>query len=235
MKKAFILFLLLLVAVGSWILLSKQPALVNRQRRLKPIVLTNEVAALPNSPTSLPQSTNPSPAKVIQTSNEWPFKNQMTPELVLTNYANLKDLKQIRGLKQLTGYSNLRAWLSEDQLLQFQITGRDQKSVGLKVILFTALTDNSDDHVRQLTLNSSWLDIDQVRQIGLQLEDAWGLDPVDFLAWCDKVGNKWLDAPLFNSRNGIAPFPNQYIGFGVHRTTNDKNPWIIIVSIEDKI
>jgi hypothetical protein len=47
-----------------------------------------------------------------------------------------------------------------------------------------------------------------------------GQDPTDFLAWCNKVGNNWLDAPLYSTGD-------HYYGFQILNTYNNENPWYI--------
>jgi hypothetical protein len=71
------------------------------------------------------------------------------------------------------------------------------------------------------------MDIDETRELGLQICNMFGRDPSDFIAWCNKVGNHWLDAPLYSSRNIYMPNSNETFGFQTLRTYTDEKPWYI--------
>ena len=68
------------------------------------------------------------------------------------------------------------------------------------------------------------MNIDETRELGLKLCNMMEVDPKDFQAWCDKVGNHWLDAPLYAT--------NHYYGFGINRTYDNEKPWFINFIIE---
>jgi hypothetical protein len=72
------------------------------------------------------------------------------------------------------------------------------------------------------------MNIDETRELGLKLCSMFGFDSNKFLAWCNSVGNNWLDAPLFGINDPSHPFSYQ---FNVLNTYNDKQPWSIILSI----
>ncbi len=82
----------------------------------------------------------------------------------------------------------------------------------------------SDGEIQSVKLHSPKMNIDETRTLGLQLCKMLDIDPKEFLAWSDKVGNHWLDAPLYS--NGGAAF-----GFGIYMTYNDKKPWYVILII----
>jgi hypothetical protein len=196
-----------------------------------PTVSTNEVTIV-TTMTNVPS--NPPYQIVVENTNKPIFTNEITSRLVLSNYETLDDLKKIKTFQNVGNYLKYLDWYSNSNLVDFQLQSVNGKPVAFTADMMWALTDKKDGHVRQLTLHSPEMDIDQIRQIGLELDEAWGLDPSDFLAWCSKVGNKWLDAPLFSSRNGIPPAPNQYIGFSVRSGLNDEKPWYIGITIQDK-
>jgi hypothetical protein len=68
------------------------------------------------------------------------------------------------------------------------------------------------------------MNIDETRELGVKLCNMMEVDPKDFQAWCDKVGNHWLDAPLYAT--------NHYYGFGINRTYDNEKPWFINFIIE---
>lgn len=89
------------------------------------------------------------------------------------------------------------------------------------------------DHIRAVELHTVNLNIDETRELGLQLCDLLGHDPKDFLAWCDKVGNNWVDKPLYDGFSLPVPNSNKFNGFGVHATFNSEKPWYILFFITD--
>ena len=58
--------------------------------------------------------------------------------------------------------------------------------------------------------------------MGLQLGKLFGYEDGEFIAWCDKVENHWLDAALYSRGD-------HYFGFTIIRTYNDEKPWCIQV------
>jgi len=133
-------------------------------------------------------TSNLSPQVIVQPTNELIVTNAPT-ELVISNYENLSDLAQIKSFHEVNGFLHLRNWYSEGNPVIFQLKSVNGELTGFKADTIWALTDRKTDHVRQLDLHSPWLDINEARQDGSQLEEAWGLDAVGFLAWCNKVGN----------------------------------------------
>ncbi len=228
MKKNLISAFIVVIVAFAICCFLKKPA--NQNSPLS--VLTNEAIVTTNVLVSLPPLTNPSPQIIVQQSDGIVSTNE-TSELILSNYETLDDLKQIKSLHEINGFLHLKNWYSESNWITFQLKSINGQPTGFTADTIFALTDRKDDHVHELTLHSPWLDIDGVRQVGLELEKAWGLDPKDFLAWCNKVGNKWVDAPLYSAGNGFPPAPEPYIGFSVRRTTNDEKPWVIVLTIKD--
>ena len=78
-----------------------------------------------------------------------------------------------------------------------------------------------NNQIRRIELQSPRMNIDATKEMGLQLCNMLGLDSKGFVAWCDQVGNHWLDAPLYSSQD------KNHIGFQTLRTYNDEKPWII--------
>jgi len=74
----------------------------------------------------------------------------------------------------------------------------------------------------EVQMHSPIMNIDETRELGLQLCNMLGQDPSGFLAWCDKAGNHWLDAPLY----GVGESSRRY-SFQILRTYTDDKPWYI--------
>jgi len=81
---------------------------------------------------------------------------------------------------------------------------------------------DSDGKIMEVQMHSPIMNIDETRELGLQLCNMLGQDPSGFLAWCDKAGNHWLDAPLY----GVGESSRRY-SFQILRTYTDDKPWYI--------
>ena len=75
--------------------------------------------------------------------------------------------------------------------------------------------------VQKVEMHSPIMNIEETREIGLKLCSLLELDPKDFSAWCDQVGNHWLDAPLYSSKG------NNHLGFETLMAYDDNKPWFI--------
>ena len=104
------------------------------------------------------------------------------------------------------------------------------KTVSYKV-RFIDVEPLADGTIQRIEMHSPIMDIAETRELGLQLCNMLGRDPSDFLAWCDKVGNHWLDAPLYDGFSLPIPNDNKFFGFGVKRTYTDEKPWYILFFI----
>jgi len=61
-----------------------------------------------------------------------------------------------------------------------------------------------------------------------------GKDKTGFNAWCDKVGNRWMDEPGFTSAASHLPNSDKTFGFQARATFNNEKPWYILLIISDK-
>ena len=77
-----------------------------------------------------------------------------------------------------------------------------------------------DGQIRKIEMQSSIMNIDETKALGLKLCNMLGVDPKDFLVWCDKVGNHWLDAPLYATGS-------KAYGIQILHTFDDERPWLI--------
>jgi len=104
-------------------------------------------------------------------------------------------------------------------------------------IQFTAsLTDVEamGDYVRRVELHSPDMNIDEAREFGDSLLGIMGKDKSGFDAWCDKVGNNWIDAPLYSSGSAQVPNSNKFYGLQTLRSYGNERPWVVYFIITDK-
>ena len=106
---------------------------------------------------------------------------------------------------------------------------------GITIQYKTKLTsiDAMGNHVREIELQTPFMDIDETREFGKALLQMMGKDTASFDAWCNKVGNNWIDAPLYDSYNARQPNNDKTYAFGTHITFNNEKPWYIDFIISD--
>lgn len=170
-----------------------------------------------------------------------PLKPDITNEPInILATTNLEQGKlAIKGLKKLGGYT--------DKFGQHWLVEQPGRTNGLPVILSAngnliryqailisvdCLNGNDLNHVSEIQTQMEIMNIDETRKMGLQLCSLLKTDPEGFLAWCDKVGNHWLDSPLYgvSSRGTIA---KKDISFQILHSFNNDKPWGINVMISD--
>ena len=213
MKKPFVLSLLVLVIIGILFYLNKRP---------QPSTSETMVAKETNN-----ASTNLLNGNVVSSSNATSFAstvestNEMVNALLVTNLDQWRGI--IKDLHKSPGFPISEYWDME----------QTNRTAGVPVMLakngqsvlykanFVDISVTAGTKIMEVEMHSPIMDIDETRALGLQLCNMLGVDPKDFLAWCDKVGNHWLDAPLYSSRS------KSYIGFDVLRAYDNKKPWYI--------
>ena len=97
------------------------------------------------------------------------------------------------------------------------------KENGQTIVYKVDFADISFTHgtnVMEAELHSPNMNIEETRQLGLGLCAMFGLQTNDFLAWCDKVGNHWMDEPLYANGNG-------HYSFQTRQTFDNQRPWYI--------
>jgi hypothetical protein len=86
----------------------------------------------------------------------------------------------------------------------------------------------SDGKIMEVEMHSPIMNIDETRELGLQLCNMLQIDPKGFLAWCDKVGNNAVDAPLFGDGDG-----RHHYSFHLLQTFDNEKPWYINFIIQN--
>ena len=103
----------------------------------------------------------------------------------------IKDLKPERMLQNYWVTARFRAG-TPPVLLRHNGQSITYKALAIEVITIPETTDFLEAKVYSPQMN-----IDETRELGLKLCSMFGFDSNKFLAWCNGVGNNWLDAPLF--------------------------------------
>jgi hypothetical protein len=178
----------------------------------------------PNFPVKVPRPTQP-----IETSES---SVEMTNALTTTNIEQWK--AAIKDLKPLAGFKFKQNWMMEKTnrldgvpvILQ-----QNSNTVAFSARFIDINAKNETGDIIGVEIHSPIMDIDETRELGLQLCNMLGHDPSDFLAWCDKVGNHWLDAPLYDGFSVPIPNSDKFCGFGVKTTYTDGKPWYILFFI----
>ncbi|MGH7975652.1 MAG: hypothetical protein ACREDS_06365 [Limisphaerales bacterium] len=99
---------------------------------------------------------------------------------------------------------------------------------------FVDIQVKPNGHIRQVELQTPFMDIDDIRDFGTQLCALLDINPNNFLAWCDKVGNQWVDQPIFYSGGGDSLSPGKTVAFNIRHTFNNEKPWYIDFVLSDK-
>ncbi len=223
MKKILPILLLLVVALIIWFCLNKQ----NPQKPL-----TSEPSnTVVEPPQSQPETnfikvaSNTTPVEVVQQPANIVESTEAMNVLTATNIeqwkAAIKELHKSPGLTESWGMeqTNLTTGIPITLEKNGQIVS--YKAQFINIDMFNA------DQIRKVEIHSPVMNIDETRKLGLQLCTMLGRDPSDFLAWCDKVGNHWVDSTLFSSGGSPVPNSGKFAGFGILHTYNNDSPWYI--------
>lgn len=162
---------------------------------------------------------------IFRSANHAKFQSRLS-QFEATSTTNLSQWNAaIEGLKKLD--DTLGLWCAEqpNRLVGTPIVlTQNTNTVQFKTVLLVIHAQKNTGNLIQVDLQSQNMNIDETRQLGVQLCKLFGFENDEFLAWCDKVGNHWLDAPLYGRGN-------HYFGFNILRTYNDERPWFIQVSL----
>jgi hypothetical protein len=222
MKKYLrILSVLIVAAIGLIYLIkwnmneSAIPKTTNAVMRLQ--TATNPIIINPNIPIKVPR---PTPA--VETSE---------PIVEMTNALTATNLEQwtnaIKSLKPLAGFQFDQHWLVEQPGRTNGIPivlNVGNKTIQYSAVLISILAKNDTGDIMEVEMQTPNMNIDETRELGLQICDMLNIDPKNFLAWCGQVGNRWLDQPLFGDGNG-----HHHYNYSFHllHSYNDEKPWVI--------
>jgi hypothetical protein len=218
-KSLFYVFSGLIVCLTIWVCLKKQTV-----QKSQAIESTNEVAL------SLPPSEIASNRVYAQTDKH--ITNIIESESpVLINPMTATNIEQWKsffsGLHRSTGLT--QRWVMEQTNrsdgIPAILAGNGQ-SVLYKV-RFIDVEPLSDGTIRKVEMHSPIMNIDETRQLGIQLCNMLGRDPAEFLAWCNNAANHGLDSALFSSGGSQMSNSDNFGGFGILRTYDSDKPWYI--------
>jgi hypothetical protein len=217
MKKISVILVLAVIVVAALFLLKKNApspplALPTKEtnRISSKLPETNLVEIVSNTfSTTLSQSTNT--AEVTEPINA----------LTATNLEQWKTA--IKGLKPLGGFTADQHWLVEQPGRKTSLSielSLENRTVKYDAVLISVNAENGTGKVTRIEMQTLNMNIEGTRDLGLQLCDMLEVDPKDFLSWCNKVGNHWLDAPLYATGKGA-------YGFQILNTFDNQKPWCI--------
>jgi hypothetical protein len=137
---------------------------------------------------------------------------------------NLEQWKTtIKGLKKLAGFTINQHWLVEQPGRTNGIPivlSIGNKTTQYSAVLISILAKNETGELMEVEMQTPNMNIDETRELGLQLCNMLDLDPTDFQTWCNKVGDQWLDTPLYGAGN-------KFYSFQTRHTSNAQKPWFI--------
>lgn len=232
MKKITYIFVSLLVIIVVWIYLKRQP-----RQGASPSEPTNTVteASIVQPETNVAEAVSNAPIETFsQTNNTVEITQPLINAMTATNLEQWKTA--IKGLKKLGGFTLDQHWLVEQPGRKTGlpiVLSKGDKTVQYSAVLISVNAENETGDITQIKMQTPNLNIDETRELGLKICDMLGHDPSNFLAWCDKVGNHWLDAPLYDGFSVPVPNSNKFNGFGILRGYNNGKPWIINFFITD--
>ena len=229
MKRIVLIFVLVLVGFCAWLFLKKntQSSLVSM-----PIQETNLVLPPPwdinlTAPVA-PVSNLPTTAIVSQPTNPIKPIGDSINALAVTNLDQWKAM--IPGLKYSDKFIKFSSWVMEqtNRLVGIPVYFEENdKTVSYKIrFIDVDVYNDGSEKVMEVNMHSPIMNIDETQELGLQLCNMLGVDPKDFLAWCNKVGNHWLDAPLYAAGKGA-------YGFQILNTFDNQRPWYINFIIQN--
>lgn len=135
-----------------------------------------------------------------------------------------------KWIEKLAGFTLDQRWLVEQHGRKVGlpiVLSQGGKTVQYSAVLISINAENNTGNIAEIEMQTPNMDIDETKKLGLQLYDMFGLDPSDFLAWCNKVGNHWLDSPLYGSKDIHDPNSGKIFAFKTLHAYNDEKPWLI--------
>jgi hypothetical protein len=159
--------------------------------------------------------------KIVSSASIIASTNKMPNALTATNLEQWKEM--IKGLKYSDNFGNLDSWVMEqtNQTMGIPVLLiKNSKPVSFKVRFINVFVKDGSNKVFSVDIHSPIMNIDETRSLGLELCNMFGFDSTDFSAWCDKVGNHWLDAPLYGIGGGN-------YSLNIRHTFDNEKPWYI--------
>jgi hypothetical protein len=230
MKKTLLVLGMFFLMVCLFLLRNQEGAapdtLISRQTAILP-----ERHATQTSEAALHQQivnhiTNPAPLNQTE--------DAIQPSRV-TRFDTLADVKaKITSLKMLETDVGGQVWISDGKPVIFELKNQRQALLAFPADFVELDVKATSGAVRSLHLHSQNMDLEEIRAFGQSLSLLLGLDSKPFLTWCDTAGNQPLDGPVFSSGAGTLSSPDKFTGFGVRHSFNERKPWFVRYTSEDK-
>ena len=118
-------------------------------------------------------------------------------------------------------------WMTKERLkgVGSVVLKRNGQSIIYKTDFVDVNVWNDAGEILEATISTPKMDIVETRELGLKICKMFGFDAAKFTAWCNQVGNNWLDSPLYS-------VGDQKHFFKIRRSYNDKQPWVMIFGIQ---
>jgi hypothetical protein len=221
MKKLSV-FLILIIAIFVWFGLT---------RKTSKSGLFNEQVQGNRSE----QSSTNEPAAPIAVAESPPPVAEVKPPTEIVDLTTNKNLEQwksiIPGIHYSSTIGKIEYWGVEHQDRSAGVPikfHRNGDSVVFKVQSAVVSAYKTNGTLQEAQMFSPMMDIYETKKLGLQLCQMLGIDPKDFVIWCHKVGEHWMDQPLF-----AAGTRDHLYLISTRRTYNDEKPWFILFEIQN--
>jgi len=191
--------------------------------------------AIASKKESLQAASEPVAPTVPSQSNEMQSKSPETQSVRgfdALSSTNLEEWKlAVPGLNYSdTFYKRLESWDMESTNRTSGVPillSRSGQTVPFKVRSMDVMAVKTNGLIQTVHMHSPIMNIEETRELGMKLCGMLGIEPSQFQAWCDKVGNNWMDAPHFSSGGSRDLQKNRIYSFGVENTYNNEKPWYI--------
>jgi hypothetical protein len=229
MKRSFLILFAGVVGILLMLILKPKQPTVNQPIQPQRTLTNNTVTVsdVTNTPTETAVQTFPN--AVAQTE---PQKNLNA--MAAQNIADWTNA--IPHFKQWSHFRTRSSWVADQGITNnypiILLTGANGNTLQFTTKLTSV--DTMSDHIRQVELQSPFMNIEEIKNFGQQLCALLDIDPKDFLAWCNQVGNTWVDQPIFYSGAGISPDPAKAVAFNIRQTFNNEKPWYIDFVFTDR-
>ena len=229
MKRPIIIIGMILVAVAVLLHLKNRP-----QLPLLPVTTqeANQASPQPMKTNSIVAHSNVSPVGPINTVETSGPTNIPLNAITATNLEQWKQV--VKDLKQLNGSLNEQYWVMEKDKPDrspnrnvgdsYVLTAND-KAVPFKATFINISAKDESGEIIRLEMQTPNMDINEARDLGLNICEMLNLDPKDFLAWCGKVGNRSLGTELYHSKGFRDSEGKKIYGFQMLHTYDNEKPW----------
>lgn len=230
MKRFFIVVTLLVVAAIGFYLINR-PAperLFMSGNQATNLVANPQVPVQPANTNGVNVASSAANSNAVSISTPTPF----VPPASSSNPIEATNLTQWKSIiPELRAYDRFEhekfgseSWVMEQTNREMGIPillEQNEKKVPYKVRFIDVRAGLPDGKIQRVEIHSPIMNIDETRELGLKLAGLLGIESTEFTDWCAKVGNHWLDAPLYSSKSG------NHLGFETLMTYNDEKPWYV--------